>query len=331
MTTKMRWFKFYAGDWSSDTQGLSPIAKGVYIDMLAMQWNGRRLPANVEELSAIFPALDAKVYREILQHFKEIDGWLVNERLEEEREDAKSRSENGKQAAKKKWQSKPRCDGDADANAPALPSRVAAQSQSHCYSDTETDTETEEDEEREEEGSSAPRKARAKPTDPIVWTSESSWAGITDKDREAWAIAYPAVDIDRDLVKADQYLRSNPAKAHKRKWRSFITRWFDRTQERGGNATQAPAGAARPPEQYRPFNAPEDCDPSDYHRFRTPDGRPCSPSIYLTKSGRKRFITGEWYDDVIGGTTLIPPPQTADEIALFGKISPRRGSQSDVA
>jgi hypothetical protein len=138
------------------------------------------------------------------------------------------------------------------------------------------------------EGSSAPRKARAKPTDAIVWTSESSWAGITDKDREAWAIAYPAVDIDRDLVKADQYLRSNPAKAHKRKWRSFITRWFDRTQERGGNRTDlkpAQANGVGHGFQRTGPHIPPDCHPDDFQFFW--DGNfPNVPTLYKRLDGR---------------------------------------------
>ena len=179
-------------------------------------------------------------------------------------------------------------------------------------------------------------KRRVKPADPLSWNPDEEWVGITDADRADWAEAFPAVDIDAKLKGLTLWLKANPKKAKKSRWRAWLLGRLREEQDKGGSRggvaqRETQRNAQRPPEQYRPFNAPEDCDPSEYHRFRTPDGRPCSPSIYLTKSGRKRFITGEWYDEVIGGPPALPPAQTADEIALFGKFSPRRGSQSDVA
>ena len=85
MTTKLRWFKFYPGDWALDTQGMTPLAKGLYVDMLCMQWAGRRLPADLAELTIMLPAMTERTYRELLQHFVVEDGWLVNGRLERER------------------------------------------------------------------------------------------------------------------------------------------------------------------------------------------------------------------------------------------------------
>ena len=179
-------------------------------------------------------------------------------------------------------------------------------------------------------------KRRVKPADPLSWNPDEEWIGITDADRADWAEAFPAVDIDAKLKGLTLWLKATPKKAKKSRWRAWLLGRLREEQDKGGSRggvaqRETQRNAQRSPEQYRPFNAPEDCDPSDYHRFRTPDGRPCSPSIYLTKSGRKRFITGEWYDDVVGGPPAVPPAQTADEIALFGKFSPRRGSQSDVA
>jgi uncharacterized protein YdaU (DUF1376 family) len=280
MTTKMRWFKFFAGDWSSDTQGMSPVAKGVYIDMLCMQWNGRRLPASVDELAMIFPDVNAKVYRELLQHFQEIDGWLVNERLEEERADAKSRSENGKVAAKKKWQSQSECGGNAKSDAAALPSRMDPQRQSHCYTDTEAETDTETETESEGESCSAHRAASAKPSDSIWWDPSAGWTGITDEDRADWAVAYPAVNQAQELAKADQWLKGNPEKARKKKWRAFITRWFGKAQERGGSMASAPRRPMRDES-----HIPEDVHPDDRRLFFSPEGKPREPAIWRKKNG----------------------------------------------
>lgn len=80
---------------------------------------------------------------------------------------------------------------------------------------------------------------RSKPKDEIRWDHEVGWWGITDADRKAWSIAYPACDIDRQLARADQWLRSNPAKARKELWRKFLTGWMSRSQEAGGDIRSA--------------------------------------------------------------------------------------------
>jgi uncharacterized protein YdaU (DUF1376 family) len=334
MTDKMRWFKFYPGDWAIGTQGMSPHAKGLYIDMLCMQWHGRRLPADQEDLSLILPGLTDRIYRELMQNFEVVDGWLVNRRLERERADASHRSAVARKGAERRHaNSDSGVLEQSPSSAEALPE--------HCYTETESEAETEAEAEAEKEAEadadSAPRKAARKrrPLDPLRWTFEDGFIGVTDDDRKRWAEAYPLLDIDGEILRAAEHVRTHVEKQRMTAWRRFLGDWMARGngwKERDAKHAKAtPAGAARSPEQYRPFNAPEDCDPSEYHRFRTPDGRPCSPSIYLTKGGRKRFITGEWYDDVIGGPPALPPAQTADEIALFGKISPRRDRQTDVA
>ena len=83
---------------------------------------------------------------------------------------------------------------------------------------------------------------RSASRDPLAWSPEQGWAGITPEDRAAWATAYPAVNLDSQLAAAEQWLRANPSKAKKRLWRKFITGWFSRTQERGGHAKSNPVG-----------------------------------------------------------------------------------------
>jgi len=82
------------------------------------------------------------------------------------------------------------------------------------------------------QGETEPKAPRF--VDPIRWTPEGSFKGITDKDYDAWELAYPAVVIDSELEKANQWLLGNPAKAKKKQWRKFITGWLGRAQERGG-------------------------------------------------------------------------------------------------
>lgn len=282
MTTKLRWFKFYPGDWALDTQGMTPLAKGLYVDMLCMQWAGRRLPADLAELTIMLPAMTERTYRELLQHFVVEDGWLVNGRLEREREDAEGRSENGRAAARRKH------DAECARSAPAVPphsGRSAAAVPPQCHQDTDTEADT--DTETEAEGCTA--RKRAVPTDSIMWSPSDGWQGITDKDRADWAVAYPAVAVDRELAVADQWLKANPEKARKKKWRAFLARWFGRTQERGGNG----GGKVQPntaPRQRDRSHIPEDCAPSAEHLFW--DGAfPNIPSMYTDTAGNLRSTT----------------------------------------
>lgn len=281
MTTKLRWFKFYPGDWALDTQGMTPLAKGLYVDMLCMQWAGRRLPADLAELTIMLPAMTERTYRELLQHFVVEDGWLVNGRLEREREDAEGRSENGRAAARRKHET------DCARSASAVPphsGRSAAALRPQCHQEAEADTEA--DTETDTEGCTA--RKRAVPVDSIVWSPEDGWQGITDKDRADWAVAYPAVAVNRELAVADQWLKANPEKARKKKWRAFLARWFGKTQERGGNggARLEPIAAPRRHEPDR-SHIPEDCAPGQDHLFW--DGTfPNIPSTYTDTAGNLR-------------------------------------------
>ena len=97
--------------------------------------------------------------------------------------------------------------------------------------------------------------------DSIRWDPDSGWTGITDADREAWAVAYPAVDVDRAIAQADQWLQANPAKARKKLWRKFVTGWMAREQERGGGS--AAMDGVRPA---RPAFGPQRNDPDEIVR-----------------------------------------------------------------
>lgn len=77
----------------------------------------------------------------------------------------------------------------------------------------------------------------------ISWNSENGFSGITVKDRQSWVEAYPAVDINRQIAAASEWLKSNPAKK-KKLFRRFITGWLSRQQERGGDIASNQAGAA---------------------------------------------------------------------------------------
>lgn len=93
----------------------------------------------------------------------------------------------------------------------------------------------------------APR-SRAKPADPLRWSAESGWEGITDADHAEWLQAYPAADLPVELQKAHLWLIANPKKARKSNWRRWLTTtWLSRCQDRGGTHREAARPATSTP------------------------------------------------------------------------------------
>lgn len=79
------------------------------------------------------------------------------------------------------------------------------------------------------------KRTASTPEPRICWTKLAGWSEITQDDMTAWREAYPACDIDRQLRDMHEWLKANPEKAHKSRWRRFITNWLRRSQERGGD------------------------------------------------------------------------------------------------
>lgn len=67
------------------------------------------------------------------------------------------------------------------------------------------------------------------------------WEGIGEGDKQAWAKAYPACDIEIELAKMAEWLKANPNKK-KSNYRRFITNWLSRAQDHGGTWGTAAAG-----------------------------------------------------------------------------------------
>jgi hypothetical protein len=96
---------------------------------------------------------------------------------------------------------------------------------------------------------STPQRRRcSKPADPLRWSAESGWVGITDADRAEWSQAYPAADLSVEIAKANQWLKANPKKARKSNWRRWLTTvWLSKCQDRGGTHREAARQATPPP------------------------------------------------------------------------------------
>jgi hypothetical protein len=102
------------------------------------------------------------------------------------------------------------------------------------------------------------RRKRSQQKDAVSWTSDAGWQGITDADRQEWALAFPACDLPGELAKATAWLKANPTRAHKSNWRRFIVSWLTRSQDKGGtNRTPGVRPDEKPPpkawrDEYRP-------------------------------------------------------------------------------
>jgi len=112
---------------------------------------------------------------------------------------------------------------------------------------------------------STPQRRRcSKQADPIRWSAESGWEGITDADRAEWSQAYPATDLPVELAKATQWLKANPRKARKSNWRRWLTTvWLSNSQDRGGTHREP---GKRPDEKPPPKAWKDEYRPAPYRR-----------------------------------------------------------------
>jgi hypothetical protein len=112
---------------------------------------------------------------------------------------------------------------------------------------------------------STPQRRRcSKPADPLRWSAESGWEGISDADRAEWSQAYPAADLPVELAKATQWLKANPKKARKSNWRRWLTTvWLSKCQDRGGTHREP---GRRPDEKPPPQVWRDQYRPAPYRR-----------------------------------------------------------------
>jgi hypothetical protein len=112
---------------------------------------------------------------------------------------------------------------------------------------------------------STPQRRRcSKPADPLRWSAESGWEGITDADRAEWLQAYPAADLPVELAKANQWLKANPKKARKSNWRRWLTTvWLSKCQDNGGTHRQP---GRRPDDKPPPKVWKDQYKPAPYRR-----------------------------------------------------------------
>lgn len=227
--TKSPWFAFYVDDFVSGTISMSMCARGAFVSLLAYQFSNGSIPSDERTLCRItgaFPDEWAAVKAEVLPKFQsDENGNLFNVRMDKERIEREEIRQKKITAGRKGGRPPKKASGLANENhqvkqneSKTEPTGKASPSPSPSKDSNEL------------ESLSAPT---GKPD--LSWSKSEGFGGITEADSEAWAEAYPACNIPRQLAAANQWLLSNPAKAKKKAWRRFITGWLSRAQERGGD------------------------------------------------------------------------------------------------
>ncbi len=85
-----------------------------------------------------------------------------------------------------------------------------------------------------EQGEEGKTPSASSQTAKPFWTKARGWEN-TDLLREEFSAAFPACNFDLQLANAALWLKANPTKATKSNWLRFLTNWFKRSQDRGGD------------------------------------------------------------------------------------------------
>jgi len=78
----------------------------------------------------------------------------------------------------------------------------------------------------------------AEPTKKDLFFSikEQRFVGITDDDKQKWRIAFPSINLEQELMKAEEWLRANPTKSKlKKKFRDYIRNWLTKAETYNAN------------------------------------------------------------------------------------------------
>jgi uncharacterized protein YdaU (DUF1376 family) len=247
----------YVRDFLTSTIGWTACERGHYLTLLMLQWDRDGLPAELDALDRLSPGV-GDVWAMLQDKFPiEADGQRRNSRLEDHRDRAvelrRKRSQAGKAAAAARVCSINRSsnveqtfnDRSSIDNHPPSPSPSPSPSDAGISSSEEINQPA-----APVVATSDPPKRRKRSQHPnaVRWSDSAGWEGISQEDRKTWAEAYPACVLDIELVRASEWLKANPTRAHKSNWRRFVVSWLTRSQDRGGtnrSAGKTPEDAAK--------------------------------------------------------------------------------------
>ena len=116
----MNYVQFHVGDWDSSTRLLSPLEKGVYIDLLMLYYSVERplMRSECERISRAYAPEEKAALEYVLDRFFHREGDVyAHRRCDEEIAKAAEKSEKAAKSAQARWNKGSRGKKASDANA----------------------------------------------------------------------------------------------------------------------------------------------------------------------------------------------------------------------
>jgi uncharacterized protein YdaU (DUF1376 family) len=230
--------QFYVADYLADTAHLNAEQHGAYLLLLMNYWQrGKALPDVNERLATVARTLNDRwpAVRQALEEFFEIrDGFWFHGRIERDLEKVNKQTESAKRAGEASAKARNKSNIERPFNDR---STTVQQAKEQPFNHTDTDTDTDTDTEKNLK-TLAPSAKALEATSPVIGSlplvDKSHWQ-FTQADLDAWAEAYPAVDVKGELRKMREWFKASPEKMKTRKGiRRFIVRWLSSEQDKPG-------------------------------------------------------------------------------------------------
>lgn len=256
MADCLQYMPFYTRDWIASTASFTPAQRGGYITLLAVAWTEGGVPNSYEACSRIAGGITEEDWAVIRKRLVVLDPGTSDERLshprlEKERLAASGRYESKCRAVAKAREARRGKSVDSsvsnsvvnidDNTDNSIDNNIVVNIENNAQPKPKPKPEPEPNslkrnyESPNGDSTSDSAKPRPSRTYRIRWTEGEGFSGIAEDDRKRWAEAFPGVDLESELKRIHTFLVDNPAKAGKRNYAAFISRWLARSQDRGGS------------------------------------------------------------------------------------------------
>ena len=300
-TPRWPYMRLWIDDIRGSCQDMSAAQFGAHMRMLMHSWERGSVSANERKLRRIVGEIDWDEMADVIERWDVgADGTMTHPRLERER--AKMVQEHERKARAGKAGGQARAKQNSSRTVSEDVTDDAAQiKQSHIpiphipIPHIPNNPTPQLSSIRSDECFAPSKRTRTRPQDPLSWSEETGWVGITDADHAKWQELFPAVKVEYELKRLDQWLRDFPAKAKKRFWRRWLNKLFAVKQDEGGTRGHGNRGSA--PQRTRVHIA-ADAHPDYEHEWFMPNGfTPRYPLFYHDITGREKENGGGYVDE----------------------------------
>jgi uncharacterized protein YdaU (DUF1376 family) len=248
----MNFVQFHVGDWDSSTRLLSPLEKGIYIDLLFLYYSLERplMRSECERISRAYTPEEKRALEYVLERFFMVEGDSYRHlRCDKEIEATRSKSAKAAASAKARW-------NRAKANIPCIHSE-----EEQLHEECEMDANASETHIRD----ASERNADGMLTDnrkPITITTEEKVEKEAKKSKREPTVSFPdslpaewrqaALSIRQDVTPERVFLklrgRFAPTTSKKTigNWRKMFLDWVGREYPETGRASSASKGSLPP-------------------------------------------------------------------------------------